>query len=575
MVSALALVATSVNVATIDAEAASLGTIEVGTETSVGLIDSYWSSSYEFTITDAGYYYIGTSQDTTSVGGLGYATLIVINDSDGNCAVMESTYWDGNPYTTTLAYLDEGTYYYYPLLSDWGSIYASNLIDVNYNFIVREAVANDFIAAGWIGSNDLEVSPDTSFDMDAVELINSCLTDWYGCDEISADDYTYKWCIINYDNDGSWDEIEGETNSTCTISDGVDTATDYVCSVSTSDGTWLAGIYFSVTVENGFTAKAVSDTEVTAVKGDSVTLEALGTANVGAISYSWYDESDASTILATTAAYTFAASSTTTICCDVSDKYGTCITLSFDVTVKESADSYGVAYIDIFNTTDWTPTYYRGYACVDGTDYSYDGTNITGDGTYKVYIYAEDVGRGITADDAMNVIVVDIKSMLDELGVSSADDLDGVVTVSDVSLEFDGVEVTLVQDNVSLSGSSGSDEASLRINIASIWDSSDDAYTGTIAFEEYVCVTFTIAGLSDVEPTVETPSSDSTSDSTGGTSGSTSSTESGSTSGTESSTTTGTTSTTSAQTSEPTTYILFIVCIAALAGVVFTMKKAR
>ncbi len=190
----------------------------------------------------------------------------------------------------------------------------------------------------------------------------------------------------------------------------------YKCQVS--DGTNSKEVSFTVTVDNGFTARASSATEQTAFTGKAATLSVTASATVDdTLSYQWY-EGDAAITGATADSYaaTKADAGNYTYKCVVSDGYGSTAEVGFTVTVKEPTLTGATA-----DEADVT-------VAPKGTAYEGESTQpIAGADTDSHDVTAGDVGkyayRCVVTDDSttQNSKTVDFRVSVDNAFAAQAD----------------------------------------------------------------------------------------------------------------------------------------------------------
>ncbi len=281
---------------------------------------------------------------------------------------------------------------------------------------------------------------------------------------------------------------------------------------------------------------------------------------------------------------------------------------------EEEAAVLGTAYINAadanWSINAWSGNQYVyssevGYNIVGST---YEGTEITSDGTWLVVLNLDEITLNDWDVGALNTdLQIEIRTETLDL-----DDL----TFSDFVVYIDGVAVTVDQDAVVIT--QDEDGIILIELLTTSYDEANNwaAYISTNALgdltivpSESIVISFYLSGTGVDEPedgtgsTVENPSGDtsggssssgssSSGSSSSGSSSSDSSSSSGSSSDSSSSsgsssdsgsssssaTSNGNTSdddTTAAQTGEVSTCIIFVVFVIAVAGVAFTFKKAR
>ncbi len=261
---------------------------------------------------------------------------------------------------------------------------------------------------------------------------------------------------------------------------------------------------------------------------------------------------------------------------------------------------------------------------------------IYGDGDYEVTMTPTDTWQDsitMVADGSSNYFVIDIMGLAESLELWGNTELAASdITISNVSIVADSTTVTSLDTSKIFTNIDWSDDdedgdydGNIRINIINPWGDDDNEATDALCGESFtftssVTVKFTLSGTgyeADTEDeddgntddgdtddddtttntttdttttgstTTDSTTTDSTSTDSTSTSSTTDSTTTDSTSAsstTDSTTTTDTTSTssstsdsnsTSATTGEASTFVIVMVCVVAIAGVAFSMKKAR
>ena len=164
-------------------------------------------------------------------------------------------------------------------------------------------------------------------------------------------DYTYRWLGKAYEND-EYTFIEEATGVDYTI-DTISTKMQYYCEVYDENGNGLGQSYFEISIDSGLKGY-VAGTEDGSVdmqvsKGGSITMEVDASADVGNVSYKWYqwvpegDEETEGDILldSTTESCTVSdINEYTEYYCDVSDDYGNWERVWFYVSVASGLYAY-------------------------------------------------------------------------------------------------------------------------------------------------------------------------------------------------------------------------------------------
>ncbi len=207
---------------------------------------------------------------------------------------------------------------------------------------------------------------------------------------------TYRW----YRN---WNSISGADTDTLTLDTPM--SGSYQCTVSDGYGSSQT-VYFTVTVDNGFSVERVGDQNVYVPYGESATLQVRATANdTEGMTYTWYrnwnqvDGADGPS-------YTVENVTGRETCyCRVEDKYGSVEEIYFYVYVDNGFSVERVGEQNVYvpygesatlqvratanDTEGMTYTWYRNWNQVDGADGpSYTVENVTGRGTW--YCRVED-----------------------------------------------------------------------------------------------------------------------------------------------------------------------------------------
>ncbi len=210
--------------------------------------------------------------------------------------------------TLTTEAIDRFYEYYCRVSDDYGN---------NNNVWFNVGIENHF-SAGADGETELTIEPG-----ETVTLKVSATAATGG--------FHYQWYIEYRNVDGSWhsERINGATEAEYTT-EAIEHYSEYYCYVSDDYGN-NTDIWFEIGIDNGFSAMAASNTNFTVEPGESVTMEAFGTANAGTIHYQWYGErrnsnNDWYTYIisgATEAAYTTGAiNEYSRYYCYITDDYG-------------------------------------------------------------------------------------------------------------------------------------------------------------------------------------------------------------------------------------------------------------
>lgn len=163
--------------------------------------------------------------------------------------------------------------------------------------------------------------------------------------------YTYRWHGKPYEDDG-YTFIEEATGVDYTIN-AISTKMQYYCEVYDENGSVLGQSYFEISIDSGLKGY-VAGTEDGSVdmqvsKGGSITMEVDASADVGNVSYKWYqwvpegDEETEGDILldSTTESCTVSdINEYTEYYCDVSDDYGNWERVWFYVSVASGLYAY-------------------------------------------------------------------------------------------------------------------------------------------------------------------------------------------------------------------------------------------
>lgn len=153
---------------------------------------------------------------------------------------------------------------------------------------------------------------------------------------------TYQWTREVYDAANGYrtrEAVNGATGSTLTL-EGVSRSANYICIATDMFGN-QKNVYFYVTVDNGLTVRAVSNTRVSVQYGDSVTMEVSASSYDNSQTYQWYGytiEGDRRYSYAisgaTSATYTAAnITASTEFYCQVRDQYGTSKQVYFNISM--------------------------------------------------------------------------------------------------------------------------------------------------------------------------------------------------------------------------------------------------
>ena len=246
-------------------------TLDVEAQAKISSKDDGWVF-FSFTATEAGQYEFHTSLDTDDE--TNYFEFRLYRDY-----VSENTCWSsgGGSADMMMWYLEADTTYYYALLRGDGGQKGT--------FRVQLEMHRGLASVTAVGDGYARVALGSSARLEVAATVND-----------ASKAITYQWQVLReYQNEtgmlqSEWQDIAGATSAVYET-EPITEQKQYYCNVS--DGAFSPGVWFSVNIENHFTATyAGDDNSISVVANSPATLEVVASCDAGpaGIHYQWYTE---------------------------------------------------------------------------------------------------------------------------------------------------------------------------------------------------------------------------------------------------------------------------------------------